>query len=102
MSSRDGGLGEVFPVRPGGFLVVESAGLEASVQDADEPVRESPKGVVVLDAAVAEVVVAGSGAGRGVQGGEGLGHERVDEPAVVDVPGGDDFLLPGGAGDVAA
>jgi hypothetical protein len=30
----------VFTVRPGGGLVVEGAGFEAAVQDADEPVGE--------------------------------------------------------------
>jgi hypothetical protein len=29
-------------VAPGGVLVVEGAGFEAAVQDADEPVGESP------------------------------------------------------------
>src|SRR5216683_7223780 len=91
----------IFAVRPGGGLVVEGAGLEASVQDADEPVGEPPQGIVVFDAAGAEVVVEGAGAGRGVQGGEGLGVQRVDEPVVVDEPGGDDLLLPGGSGDRA-
>jgi hypothetical protein len=41
-------LGEVLPVRPGGCLVVEGAGLRASVQDADEPVGELAEGCVVL------------------------------------------------------
>ena len=94
MSSRDGRLREVFPVAPGGFLVVEGPGLEASVQDADEPVGEAPQGVVVLDSAGAELVVEGAGAGRGVQRGEGLGVEGVDEPVVVHVAGHDQFFLP--------
>ena len=68
MSSRDGRLREVLPVGPGGCLVVEGAGLQASVQDADEAVGEPAQGVVVLDAAGAELVVEGAGAGRGVQG----------------------------------
>jgi hypothetical protein len=50
------------PVGPGGCLIVEGAGFEASVQDADEPVGEAAEGVVVLDAAGAEVVVEGAGA----------------------------------------
>ena len=54
--------GKVLPVGPGGCLVVEGAGFEASVQDADEPVGEAAEGVVVLDAAGAEVVVEGAGA----------------------------------------
>jgi hypothetical protein len=64
------------------------------VQDPDEPVRHPPQCVVVLDAAGAEVVVERAGSGRGVQGREGLGVQRVDEPAVVDEAGGDDFFLP--------
>jgi hypothetical protein len=79
VSSCDGRLRKVLPVGPGGFLVVEGAGLQASVQDADEAVGEPSQGVVVLDAAGAEAVVEGAGAGRGVQGREGLGVERVDE-----------------------
>jgi len=59
VSSRDVRLGEVLPVGPGGFLVVEGAGFEAPVQDADEPVGEPAQGVVVLDAAGAELVVGG-------------------------------------------
>ena len=49
MSSGDGGLREVSPVAPGCGLVVEGAGLQAPVQDADEPVRQPPEGIVVLD-----------------------------------------------------
>src|SRR6266540_5086815 len=89
----------VFVVGPGGCLVVEGAGFEASVEDSDEPVGELAQGRVVVSAAGALGVVEGAGAGRGVHGGEGLGHERVDEPVVVDEPGGDDLLLPRGAGD---
>src|SRR5258707_5768238 len=95
MSSGD----RVFVVRPGGGLVVEGAGFEASVQDADEPVGEFAQGSVVLGAAGAFGVVEGAGARRGAQGGEGLGHECVGEPVVADEPGGDDLLLPRGAGD---
>src|SRR6266567_5210473 len=91
----------VFVVGPGGGLVVESPCLEAAVQDADEPVGEFAQGGVVLGAAGALGVVQGAGAGRGAEGGEGLGHQRVGEPVVADEPGGDDFSLPGGAGDGA-
>src|SRR5215475_4986866 len=101
MSSREGGLREIFPVPPGGGLVVGGAGLEASVQDADEPVGESSECVVVLESAGAELVVVGAGAGRGAQRGEGLGVERVDQPVVMHVAGGDDFLLARRAGDGA-
>ena len=67
---------------PGRGLVVEGAGLEASVQDADEPVGESPQGVVVFDSSGAELVVEGSGAGGAADGAErplvaGVGQEPV-------------------------
>ena|ERR1035437_1481141 len=83
----------VFAVRPGGCLVVEGAGFEAAVQDADEPVGEFAQGGVVLGAAGAFGVVQGPGARGGAEGGEGLGHESVGEPVVADEPGGDDLLL---------
>src|ERR1017187_7444873 len=89
----------VFVVGPGGGLVVEGAGFEASVQDADEPVGDLAQGRVVPGAAGALGAVQGPGAGRGAEGGEGLSHERVGEPVVADEPGGDDLLLPRGAGD---
>src|SRR6516225_7707426 len=89
----------VFAVRPGGGLVVEGAGFEAAVQDADEPVGDLAQGGVVLGAAGAFGVVESPGAGRGAEGGEGLGHERVGEPVVADEPGGDDLLLARGAGE---
>src|SRR5512142_1574914 len=101
MSSGCRRLREAFPVTPGGGLVVEGACLEASVQDADELVRQSPEGVVVFDSAGAELVVVGAGTGRGVQRGEGLGVEGVVAPVVVDEPGRDDLFLPGGPGDRA-
>ena len=63
----------VFVLGPGGGLVIEGAGLEAAVQDADEPAGEFAQGRVVLGAAGAFGVVEGAGAGRGAQGGEGLG-----------------------------
>src|ERR1035437_5142024 len=91
----------VFVVGPGGCLVVGGSGLEAAVQDADEPVGEFAQGGVVLGAAGALGVVEGAGAGRGAEGGEGLGHERVGEPVVADEPGGDDLPLPGGTGNGA-
>jgi len=78
VSSRYGRLREVLPVGPGGFLVVEGAGLQASVQDADEPVRQPAQRVVVLDAAGAELVVKGAGAGRCPQGRECLRVEPID------------------------
>src|SRR5689334_11987390 len=86
---------------PGRGLVVEAAGLEASVQDADEPVSQPPQGVVMTSSAGPELVIVGAGARGGAQGGEGPGAERVDEPVVVDEPGRDDLLLPRRAGDGA-
>src|SRR4051812_74612 len=47
MSSRNG----LRVMRPGGHLVVQRAGFEASVQDADEPVGELAQGGVVAAAA---------------------------------------------------
>src|SRR6266542_4303424 len=98
MSSRSRRLREILPVTPGGGLVVESAGLQASVQDSDEPVRQPPQGVVMFDFPGAELVIVGTGPRRGVQCSEGLGVERVDEPVVVDEPGRDDLLLARRAG----
>ena len=48
----------------------------------------------MFDSPSAELVVERAGAGGGGQGGEGLGHKSVDEPVVVDEPGGDDFPFP--------
>src|SRR6266571_6314549 len=89
----------LWPGWPGDRLVVERVGFETSVQDAGEPAGELAQGGVVLGAAGALGVVEGPGAWRGAEGGEGLGHQRVDEPVVMDEPRGDDLLLPGGAGD---
>jgi hypothetical protein len=50
-------------VGPGDDLVVESAGLEAAVQDPDEPVAELTQRGVVAGAPSAEGVVVGAGAG---------------------------------------
>src|SRR3954451_15605083 len=48
---------------PGGVLAVVGAGLQAAVQDADEPVAELAQGGVVAGAAGADHVVVGAGAG---------------------------------------
>jgi hypothetical protein len=48
-------------VPPGGVLVVESAGFEAAVEDADQAVGELAEGGVVALAAGAELVVVGAG-----------------------------------------
>src|SRR5580704_13234691 len=101
MSSRSGRLREVFPVTPGGGLVVEGAGLQASVQDADEAVREPAERVAVVVSFGALLVVEGACSGGCLQRREGPGHQGVDEPVVVDEPGGDNLLLAGGAGDRA-
>jgi hypothetical protein len=52
MPSGGGSLAGVFAVAPGGGLVVAGAGLEASVQDADESAGQSSQGVVVLESLV--------------------------------------------------
>ena len=38
-----------FAVRPGGGLVVEGAGRQAAVQDADQPVSQSPESVTAFE-----------------------------------------------------
>src|SRR5215218_2513363 len=86
-------------MRPGGGLVVAGVGLEAPVQDPHESVGELAQGGVVAGAAGAELVVVGAGARRGAQRSERLGHERVDQPVVVDVAGGDELGLARAAGD---
>ena len=58
---------------PGGCLVVEGAGLQASVQDTDKPVGQTAECVVMFYSLGALLIVEGPGAGRGVQGREGLG-----------------------------
>src|ERR1700722_12708461 len=88
-----------FAVRPGGGLVVEGAGLQAAVQDADAPVGEPAECVTVFESFGALLVVERAGAGGCVERCEGPGHEGVDEPVVADEPGDDDLLLAGGAGD---
>lgn len=49
---------------PSGVLVVLGVGLEAPVQDADEPVRELPQRGVVADLPGSEGVVVRPGARR--------------------------------------
>src|SRR4051812_47039771 len=84
-------------LRPGCRLVVDGAGFEASVQDANEAVGEVAQCGVVAGAAGALPVVAGAGAGPGLHRGERLAHQRVDEPVVAPEPGRDDSLLARGA-----
>jgi hypothetical protein len=50
-------------VCPGDAFVVAAIGLEAAVQDADEPVADLAQGRVVADPAGAESVVVVAGAG---------------------------------------
>jgi hypothetical protein len=52
---------------PCGRFVVAGAGLEAAVQDAHEPVGELTQCGVVFGASGFELIVVGTGAGRGVQ-----------------------------------
>jgi len=58
LSSGDGSRGDLV-VLPGDVLVVDGAGLEAAVQDADKSVRELPQGCVMGDVPGAERVVVG-------------------------------------------
>jgi hypothetical protein len=53
----------ILVVRPGLALVVEGAGLQAAVQDADEPVGQLPQRGVVACTAGADRVVVGARAG---------------------------------------
>jgi hypothetical protein len=48
---------------PGGGFVVAGVGLETAVQDTDEAVAELAQGGLVADAALAQGVVVGAGAG---------------------------------------
>ena len=50
-------------VGPGGGLVVGGAGLEAAVQDADQPVPELAQRCVMTDPTGAQGVVVGAGTG---------------------------------------
>src|ERR1700730_13567285 len=88
-------------VGPRGVFVVVRAGLEAAVQDPDEPVGELAQRGVVVEPAVALLVVVSACAGRGVQSGEGLGDERVDETVVVHEPRERDLAFAGRGGDRA-
>src|ERR1035441_4091358 len=69
--------------------------------EAGGAVGELAEGGVGAGSAGTLTVVAGACSGGGMEGGEGLGHERVDEPVVAHVPGGDGLFLAGSAGDGA-
>src|SRR5271170_5494700 len=92
-------LGALGVMRPRSRFVVEGAGFEAAVQEADQPVGELSEGGVVVGAAGSLLVVAGASAGGCPERGEGLGKESVDQPVVVNVPGQGDLSLARGAGD---
>ena len=55
-------LGDRFVVVPGGVLVVARSGLEAAVQDADQPVGQLPQGGMVPDVPGSHGVVVDAGA----------------------------------------
>jgi hypothetical protein len=84
---------------PGSGLVVEGAGSQAAVQDADQPVRDGTEGLVVGGASGPLSVVEGSGSGWGSQGAVGLEEQRVTESPVPGVAGEDDLLDAGGLRD---
>jgi hypothetical protein len=85
-------------VGPGGVFVVDGAGLEAAVEDADESVAGGVEGLVVEVAGGAVVVVEGSGAGAAADGAEGLGVDGVVEAPVAHVAGQDGTFAAGGDG----
>src|SRR5664280_3615561 len=99
--SRGEGRGDVPVVPPGGVLVVEDAGLEAAVQDADEAVRQLAQRGVVADLPGPEGVVVRARSWGPGEGGEGLGMQRGAEASVGGVPGQHDALLTRGSGDRA-
>lgn len=91
MSSRGVLVWDV--MRPGGCFVVVCSGLQTAVQDADKPVGELAQGGVVVEFSSSLLVVLGAGAGRSLQCGLSLRHERINEPVVVHEPGQHDLLL---------
>src|SRR6266487_6965760 len=99
MSSRS--LVGVGVLWPGGCLVVGLAGLEAAVEDPDQPVAELAQGSMVADATCAQRVVVGPGTRRCLQGTEGLLVQGVGEPIVACVAGQHDLLLARCLGDWA-
>ena len=79
-------------VLPGGVLVVEAAGLEAAVEDADELVGELAQGRVVADVPATQRVVVDPAIHA--QRSEGLQVQRGTEAAVGGVAGQHDGFLP--------
>ena len=86
-------------VGPGLRFVVEAAGFEAAVEDADEAVAELTKGGVVADVSSSHRVVGGAGARRPAEGAEGPLVHGVCESVVVDVTGQYGRLGAGGSRD---
>ena len=84
---------------PGGGLVVEGSGLEATVQDPDEAVPELAQGGVVAGAAGADVVVVGPGTGLAGQGAERPLVHGITEAFVAGVAGQHNRPAAGGTGD---
>lgn len=72
---------------PGNRLVVGRVALEAAVEDADQSVAEGPEGSVMGVTSRTSVVVEGSGAGRGVGGGEGPQVDRIGQAPVAYITG---------------
>src|SRR5262249_56482080 len=79
--------GSLTVVRPGGGFVVDGAGLQAAVQDADEPVGELAQGRLVADVSGSERVVVGAGAGGSFQRAEGPLLNGVTQAGVAGVAG---------------
>src|SRR5262245_12836686 len=86
-------------VGPRGVLVIERAGFQAAVQDADQAVAELAERGVVSRAAGAELVVVGPCAGRGTQRAERLPVQCGGQALGADEPGRDHGPFPGRTGD---
>lgn len=72
---------------PGTGFVVYGPGVEAAVQDDDEPVGELARPGAMGEAAGALLAVIRTGTGRYLQRRLRLPNEHVDEPVVVDEAG---------------
>ena len=86
-------------VCPGGVLVVGLSGLEAAVEDADEPVGECSESFVVGVASGSPFVVEGSGAGTGRECGKRPQVADISETPVTGVSSQHDLVFAGTPGD---
>ena len=91
--------GEFVAVCPGGVFVVDGVVAEAAVEEADESVAECSQGTGVGVAGGSTLVVEGSGARAGGEGGEGPLVADVGEAPVAGVAGEHDVVFAGRSGD---